>query len=904
MTSRRDRKQQTTAQVRALKAEIKGLAKSERRQAKKDLKAQWRERKQEIAALPRSERPAQRRALKREKKIYHRPRRFTAWGMVAVLIGVVAFAAAPFVGAVSNLLSLDVDSSTSAAVDARQAAQEISAGVADEGLVLLQNEDGTLPLAEDRINVFGFESFNLRYGGAGSGASDLSSASTLYEALDAHGVTANPDLIAAHEEAGAASEADSSPGLIGLVKSLLTRDSETEPAPDYLTPDVLAQAREYAETAMIVVGNDGAEAVDFTPDQLRLTSHQQDLVEKVADAFEEVIVVVNSGNQMELGFLEEHPSITAAVWIGTPGPFGGEALARTLTGEVNPSGRLPVTYAYDVESAPAVENFGDYRYSNANRAFLDYEEGLYVGYRFYETYFQDDEAGYAEAVQFPFGHGLSYTSFEWAAAEPAVTEEDVTITVEVTNTGEVAGKDVVQIYASAPYQSGAVEKPATELVGYAKTETLEPGDSQDVSVEFPIRDLASWDSRAGGYVLEEGEYELRVATDVHSPVTTHVVDFDEKVYDTDEVTGAQLQNRFADLHGDLTFLSREDWQGSYPQSPEGERTASEELLAEMEPTFTPADGPAPDYGADNSLPLSDLAGAPLDDPRWEDFLDQLTLDEQIDLFINGGWKTAEVERLGIPAATFLDGPAGLNYFFGDFEAAAFPTEVVVAATWNNDLAHAIGDAVGAEAQAYGAQGWYAPGMNLHRSPLGGRNFEYFSEDPLLTGKMGAGMIAGAQSHDIAVFMKHFVLNDQEINARSGVNVWVSEQALRELYLRPFEISVKEAEATGVMSSFIHLGPRWAGGHEALLGEVLRGEWGFEGLVTTDAVLGSFMDPEQAARAGNDIMLSTVLPGAEKSLRSALEEDPAGLGWALRERVHQILHTVANSSAIDSPAGAG
>jgi len=295
--------------------------------------------------------------------------------------------------------------------------------------------------------------------------------------------------------------------------------------------------------------------------------------------------------------------------------------------------------------------------------------------------------------------------------------------------------------------------------------------------------------------------------------------------------------------------------------------------------------------------LEDLVDVPLEDDRWDEFLDQLTLDEHIDLFINGGWQTAEVERLGIPAAKFLDGPAGLNYFFGSFPAAAYPTEVVIAATWDEELAQAIGEAVGQEAKAYGVQGWYAPGMNLHRSALGGRNFEYFSEDPVLTGKTGARMIAGAENQDITVFMKHFVLNDQEINARSGVNVWVNEQALRELYLRPFEISVKEGSASGAMSSFIHLGPRWAGGHEVLIQDVLRGEWGCEGLVTTDAVLGGFMDPEQAARAGNDIMLSTVLPGAEKTLRARLDDDPVGLGWALRDRVKQILFTVANSSAL-------
>lgn len=897
MTTRRERKRHALAEVKAAKQNIKRLPASERRLARKALRAEWRSRRRELRGLPRGERARARRAIKVEKKLYHRPRRFIAWAVAAVLVAVLAFAAAPFVGVIKNLLSLEIDSSSPEALAARTAGSEVSARVAEEGIVLLTNDDGALPLSGDRINVFGFESFNLRYGGAGSGAANLSEATTLYESLAAHGITPNADLIAVHEDAGAQSSLESSPGVIGLVKALLSRNAETEPAPDHLTPEVLAAAREHSATALIVIGNDGAEASDFTPEQLRLTANQRALLERVTGAFDDVIVVVNSGNQMELGFLEEYPQITAALNLGTPGPYGAEALARILTGEVNPSGRLTVTYAYDVESAPATANFGDFRYSNANRAFLDYEEGIYVGYRFYETYY-DDEDAYGDAVQFPFGHGLSYSTFEWDAPEPRLSDGTIAVDVAVTNTGQVAGKDVVQVYVSVPHTPGGPEKSAIELVGYAKTALLDPGETQELTVEFEVRDLASWSSPAGGYILDAGSYEIAISTDVHSPVLTHVLELEQQTFTHDGVTGVELATRFADVEGDLTYLSRADWQGTFPTTPEGEREASAELLAAMDPVFAPAPGGAPAHGQENGLRLDDLTGVPMDDPRWGEFLEQLTVDEQIDLFIKGAWQTTEVERLGIPTAVLLDGPAGLNYFFGSFEAAAYPTEVVVAATWNDDLARAVGEAVGEEAAAYGVQGWYAPGMNLHRSALGGRNFEYFSEDPLLSGRMGANMVKGAQDRGITVFMKHFVLNDQEINARSGVNVWVAEQALRELYLRPFEIAVKEGGATGAMSSFIHLGPRWAGGHDVLLGEVLRGEWGFEGLVTSDAVLGGFMNAEQAARAGNDIMLTSLVPGGESSIREALDADPAGVGRALRDRVHQILYMVANSSAME------
>mgnify|MGYP003451626429 FL=1 len=463
----------------------------------------------------------------------------------------------------------------------------------------------------------------------------------------------------------------------------------------------------------------------------------------------------------------------------------------------------------------------------------------------------------------------------------------------------MAGKDVVQAYYSAPHTDGGIEKSAIALAGYAKTSLLEPGASETVTITFAVRDMASWDAAdRGAYVLAAGSYDISVRSDVHTPrfeFTTDVAN--EVVYDTDAVTGEALENRFGYADGDLTYLSRDDWDGTYPSNEDINRTASPELLERMDPTFEAVDGKAPIYGADNGLQLADLQGLAYDNPKWETFLDQLTRDEQVALFSKGAYKTEAVDRLGVPSAILLDGPAGLNFLFGELTAASFPTEVVVASTWNNELAHQMGVAVGTEANAYGVQGWYAPGMNLHRSALGGRNFEYFSEDPLISGKMSASMVAGAQSKNVLTFMKHFALNEQEINARSGVNVFADEQAMRELYLRPFEITVKEANPHGAMSSFINIGGRWAGGNEQLLEDVLRGEWGFRGVVSTDAVLAGFMDPKLAVRYGNDLMLSILPNGVARSVNTALDEDPAGVGAALRDRVHNTLYAVLQTDAV-------
>lgn len=900
VAAEREQAKQWRAELTAMSPEDRKAAKAQRRAEERAAKREAKQQRAEArAGMTRAERREDKRRERVYRKVKHRPRRIVGWSIVVAVITVIAVLLAPIVSDISRLMSISIDSSSKAGVAAREHGGVVAEQISDEGLVLLKN-DGALPLADENVNVFSFASFNLRFGGSGSGSSDQSRSVGLYEALEDQGIRYNTDLYATMQDAGAKTEQASANGLFAII-SMLAGGGVEEPAPDYLTDEVMAQAKDYSDTALLVIGNDGVESADMTAQQLTLTDEQRALFDTVTANFDDVIVVVNSGNQMELGFLDEYPQITGAVWIGTPGPRGAVSLAKILTGDLNPSGRLTDTYAYDIDSAPATENFGDYRYDNANRALLEYEEGIYVGYRYYETRYVDDEAGYQAAVQYPFGYGLSYTSFDWAATAPVVSDEGVTVDVTVTNTGDVAGKDVVQVYAAAPYTPGGIEKSAITLAGYAKTSLLAPGASETVTVEFALRDIASWDtSGGGGYVLDAGTYEITVSTDVHTPVAAFPITVAEPVnYTTDDATGAALENRFGYAEGDLTYLSRDDWEGTWPTADDVTSEASDAVLSAMNPEITPSEGDAPTAGADNGLKLEDLAGLDVDDPQWDLFLDQFTVDEQIRMFATGAYRTAAIERLGVPSAELLDSPSGLSFVFGEVIAAAYPTAVVVASTWNDELAFALGDAVGAEANAYGVEGWYAPGQNLHRTPMGGRNFEYFSEDPLVSGNMSAGMIAGAQSKNVLTFMKHFALNEQEVNARApGVNVFLDEQAFRELYLRPFEISVKDAGANGAMSSFINIGGRWAGGNEQLLQEVLRGEWGFDGVVSTDAVLGGFMDPALAVRYGNDWMLAMLPSSTIKATKQAYDADPVGVGEGLRDRVHAISYALLRTELFD------
>ncbi|OOC54236.1 MULTISPECIES: glycoside hydrolase family 3 N-terminal domain-containing protein [Nocardiopsis] len=863
------------------------------------------------SAAPRRERKARRKGYKAFRKRQHRWIKLTAMGVVVALI--------------ASALGSWYYTATRPATEDQASARDHSLQVADqvmaEGLVLLENEGNVLPLADRRVSVFGASAAAPVYGGGGAGGISSVGAQSLFSALDGAGIDYDEtvrDVYGNHAESGEASTEVYAEPEAGVIDELLPAakgffvTSPTEMPVEHLSEPILSGAREHADTAVYAVGRAGMEGRDFTPGDLRLTEDERATLELLDSTFDHVVVLVNSANAMELGFLEEYERVDAALWIGGPGETGMNAVARALTGEVNPSGRLTDTYVYDIDSHPAVVNTGDFQYVDdagepVGRYFTNHLEGIYTGYRYFETFVP--EAEYDDVVQYPFGHGLSYTEFEWSDTRIRADEQTVTARVSVTNTGDVPGREVVQVYYDAPYTPGETEKSATVLGGYAKTDPLTPGESQTVTVSFDTTSMASFDDRdAQAWVLDEGDYGIRVARNVHDTVNDATYDQPERlVIDTDATTGSEITNRFDDARGDLTYLSRSSPEETFPSAPdEGDLRMPDGLLEnDYELEVDPA-ASEPVTGADNDLELADLRGAPMDDSRWQAFLDQLTEDELVELSGNGGYWSVGIERLGVPATTMYDGPASIRNFIGHWATVAFPTPVVLAATWNDELALEVGRAMGAEAQSYEVDAVYGPSLDLHRSPLGGRNFEYFSEDPLLTARIGAQYVSGIQSQGTVAVIKHFAGNVQETNrAAMGLYVWTTEQAWREMHLRPFEAAVKDGGAHGAMTAFNRIGTTWAGGSEALLTDVLRGEWGFEGFVITDAGIigqGSHFDARQAVEAGNDMILGLLvdLPGDgsyEEELQSYLEEDRAGTLTALRESAHHILYYVLQTNRI-------
>ena len=878
---RKQRRKQLSEMSSKERHEQKKKDKESRKQLKK-------EKKSIIKAMPKDDKKTAKWQARYYKKLKKRPRRYV---LLAILLAIV-IVAAPFLGDILDLMSVETISGTPEALAALAYGEQIAEEISDEGIVLLKNDGGLLPLQDKKINVFGFSAVNFRLSGGGSGASDQSRSVNLFQGLQNAGISYNQELYN-YYSTNEISE-DKATGMGQVLQMIVSGNTPVEPTIDYLTDEMINNAKDFSDTALIVLTSSSVEATDAEIDELKLTDNQVALIEKVANNFDNVIIVVNAGNARELGFIDEYPSIKSALWVGTPGSRGANSLGKILIGEVNPSGRLVDTYAYDIESHPSVVNFGDYSYSNiSGMSLMEYEEGIYIGYRYFETYYADDEEAYQNAVQYSFGYGLSYTDFEWEVVSYDFNMDTISVDITVTNTGDVAGKDVVEVYFSAPYYEGGIEKSAIELAAYAKTSLLEAGQSETLSISFDTRDMSSYDMNENeAYVLDKGVYEIHVSKNVHEHVETLSFEVaDTLVYAEDEMTGTSIENQFDYANGDLTYLSRNDWDGTYPNDSDVNVDAAAEVVEAFNSAPEKAEGTAPATGEDNGIMLSDLKGLDYNDPLWDEYLDQFTLDEMNKLMNNGGWRTIEIERLGVPDTVLLDGPAGINNFFKSTTAASYPTEVVVASTWNDELAYRMGEAIGDEANAYGVDGWYAPAVNVHRSPRGGRNFEYFSEDPLLSGMIGASIIQGAQSKEIIVFVKHFALNEQEINARSGIFIWANEQAIREIYLYPFEIAVKEGGATGVMSSFCHFGYKWSGGNQELLQNVLRDEWGFVGVVSTDAVLGGFMDLNLAIRSGNDLMLSPLPTSNERYFKKLYKEDPVGIGEGIRERTHNTCFAI-------------
>ena len=845
--------------------------------------------------------------------------------------------------------------------------------ICEEGAVLLKNDGAALPLAaSSKVTVFGQNSIDLVYGSSGSVGGDTSSAPTLYDSLTAAGFSFNPVMKEAYEKSG--SKRPGSPSM-GFSGSVPTGFATGEAPASVYTDSVTASFADYADAAIVVISRTSGESYDLpmsmldtegafsdSDHYLELDRNEQEMLKIACENFQKVILVLNCGTPMELGFLDSiddrdetaldynfADGIQAALQIGLPGQQGIMALGRILNGSVNPSGHTVDTYARDFTSVPAAQNFSCVGVKNIDsytvdgtaqtEYFMDYEEGIYVGYRYFETRGETDgEDWYRSQVVFPFGYGLSYTTFDQKVQSATVQEnaswqadtKGLSVTVRVTNTGTVAGKDVVQLYVTAPYTVGGIEKAHKVLIGYEKTDVIQPGQYQDVTVTFDAYDLASYDySDANGngfkgYEIEAGQYVFTLGKNAHEAYDTLTASLASGVtIAADPVTGASISNRFDDIDDELNpaqMLSRADWEGTWPQMrTDDEKAASADKIKNVigsKDSGNPltdtseivaasaANRPAASVKKEGEVQLYHMIGLSADDPKWDTLISQMTANEMFDMIKNCAFKSPADEFIGKPLTIDLDGPAGFTNSTvrkadDVYDTCFYCSESVLGATWNKELAYEMGVSIGNEGLVGDERntrntynGLYAPGVNLHRTPFGGRNPEYYSEDPVLSGGMAAKVVAGAKSKGVYCFLKHFAVNDQETH-RNGVCTWLTEQALRELYLKPFETAVKEGGATAVMSSFNRIGYRWTGGSYALITEVLRQEWGFDGAVVTDFASGqSQMDLQQMVYAGGDMWLDTITPSKWYSKASALDV------YQMQESTKHILYTVANSNAMN------
>ena len=868
-----------------------------------------------------------------------RDKRFLIRGeaAIAMVLAVVVCVNMICFGPMATLIGLATGNGT-LSDETNEEAAEVAEEIMEDGIVLLKNES-LLPLNETKkLNIFGWESINPAYGGAGSGGiNDLYDIVSLNQGLENAGFSINQELVDFYNNYGADNPEMS-----------IQKQSWTLPEPpvDTYDDELIESAKEYSDVAVVVLSRKAGEghndipmdvkkaAYDNNSDEyddfpegehyLQLSQTERDMVDMVCSNFDNVIVVYNGANQFELGFADEYPQIKSVVWCPGTGNVGFNALGKVFSGEVNPSGKTPDTFIYDMTTAPWWNNAEKTEYTNLADmavegmnagtaqvyapAFTNYVEGIYVGYKYYETAAQEGAIDYDKTVQYPFGYGLSYTEFEQKMGELEEKDGQISVDVEVTNTGDVAGKDVVEVYYKPPYTNGGIEKSSANLIEFAKTDLLQPGESQTVTVTFSIEDMASYDeNNAKAYVLEKGDYVISINSDSHTVL-------DQKTYTADADVVYKGENKrasddtaatnvFEDAKGDITYLSRADHFANYeeataaPASAElGEPYASEYHLNSNfdKTTYLNDEDVMPTTGADNGLTLADMRDADYDDPRWEKLLDQLTVDEMANMIAMAGYQTAAMDSVGKVATLDFDGPAAINNNFTGVGSIGFPIEVVVASTWNKELAQAWGECMGKISQEMGAEGWYAPGMNTHRTAFGARNYEYFSEDGVLAGNMGAKAVEGARKYGVYSYIKHFAL--YEGNAKM-VSVWSNEQAIREIYLKPFEISVKQGGANAVMVSWSFLGDKWTGECSNLMNTVLRDEWGFRGMALTDFFRNNghgFMNADAALANGVDAMLST-FNGEENNV--ANPEHPTAV-LQMRNACKNVMYTVVSSWAYD------
>ena len=872
------------------------------------------------------------RRMSRDKKFLIRGEAAIAMVLaVVVCVNMICF------GPMATLIGLATGNGT-LSDETNEEAAEVAEEIMEDGIVLLKNES-LLPLNETKkLNIFGWESINPAYGGAGSGGiNDLYDIVSLNQGLENAGFSINQKLVDFYNNYGADDPEMS-----------IQKQSWTLPEPpvDTYSDELIKSAKEYSDVAVVVLSRKAGEghndipmdvkkaAYDNNSDEyddfpegehyLQLSQTERDMVDMVCSNFDNVIVIYNGANQFELGFADEYPQIKSVVWCPGTGNVGFNALGKVFSGEVNPSGKTPDTFIYDMTTAPWWDNAEKTEYTNLADmavegmnagtaqvyapAFTNYVEGIYVGYKYYETAAQEGAIDYDKTVQYPFGYGLSYTEFEQKMGELEEKDGQISVDVEVTNTGDVAGKDVVEVYYNPPYTNGGIEKSSANLIEFAKTDLLQPGKSQIVTVTFSIEDMASYDeNNAKAYVLEKGDYVISINSDSHTVL-------DQKTYTADADVVYKGENKrasddtaagnvFEDAKGDITYLSRADHFANYEEATAAPASAelSEPYVSEYhlnsnfdKTTYLNDEDVMPTTGADNGLTLEDMRDADYDDPRWEKLLDQLSVDEMANMIAMAGYQTAAMDSVGKVATLDFDGPAAINNNFTGVGSIGFPIEVVIASTWNKELAQTWGECMGKISQEMGAEGWYAPGMNTHRTAFGARNYEYFSEDGVLAGNMGAKAVEGARKYGVYSYIKHFAM--YEGNAKM-VSVWSNEQAIREIYLKPFEISVKQGGANAVMVSWSFLGDKWTGECSNLMNTVLRDEWGFRGMALTDFFRNNghgFMNADAALANGVDVMLST-FNGEENNV--ANPEHPTSV-LQMRNACKNVMYTVVSSWAYD------
>lgn len=821
----------------------------------------------------------------------------------------------------------------------KEAVFAFSKTVGEESAVLMKNDNNTLPLTnETQISIFGANVKSWCKVGGGSGNVDTSSGDhiTLRSTLENAGLAVNSKLYDYYETVD--------PGKVSLVS---WNDVAT----------YVDTSANKDNAAFFVISNQGTEGADLAAGSLTLTEEQLGMLKGIKEAgYGKIVLVLNTANAIEMGFLNEADvRVDAIVWTGLTGAAGLDGFGPVIAGTANPSGKLVDTYAYNHDTNPVSLNFNrgteENRYTNADALkamgasddslqYVNYGESIYLGYKYYETRYADliknqYNAGnggfeYEKQVAFPFGYGLSYSEFEYSNMNMSVADDTVNITLDVTNRGSVEGKNVVEIYYQAPYtdydKENLVEKSAVNLVNFVKTPSIPAGETVSVAVSFPVSDMKSYDAHGEGtYIMDNGDYYIVAAHDSHDAVNSilaaqgenvdgnkdavgvYTVD-DFRTLNADDATGNKVFNLFNDLEveqvgeGTYSYLSRQDWSRVDDESIKYTNIdASEKLMSAIteqgwNAAKRPLDTADLEYqggtGTESNLVFADMAGLAYDDPKWEELLNKISISEMHAMFARAGYTTAEIPSIEKKRTTEYDGPAGIKNYISGWSGFCYPVQITLATTWNVELLEKMGDFIAEEGQRCNTQGWYAPSMNIHRSPYSGRNFEYYSEDGMLSGLLGAAECKGAEAKGMFVYIKHFVVNDAEQN-RNGINTYMTEQALREIYTKPFELSIKRGDASGVMGSMNRIGTRMTVGSWALMTGLLRNEWGFHGGVVTDFALG--YNPEtsmQALAAGTNLLLNTT----ELNLPST---DHNYIRNALRDSTHEVLYMTANSIAVDA-----